>query len=90
MCTFQDTIVDTQYILSGKTFNDDCIFLNVTREVNDSDIVANIDLEIVYAPTNPAIDEIMQIIQVLMLLFSSVRKQITASLIIFNDKTLFF
>lgn len=90
MCTFQDTIVDTQYILSGKTFNDDCIFLNVTREVNDSDIVANIDLEIVYAPTNPAIDEIMQIIQVLMLLFSSVRKQITASLIIFSDKTLFF
>lgn len=60
---FVDTIVDTQYIISGKTINDDCIFLNITRQSNDSNILANIDLEIVYTPTNPAIDEIMQIIQ---------------------------
>ncbi|VDM12131.1 unnamed protein product [Wuchereria bancrofti] len=59
---FVDTIVDTQYVISGKTI-DDCIFLNVTRQSNDSNITANIDLEIVYTPTNPAIDEIMQIIQ---------------------------
>uniref|UniRef100_A0A158Q6Q0 ABC transporter domain-containing protein n=1 Tax=Elaeophora elaphi TaxID=1147741 RepID=A0A158Q6Q0_9BILA len=60
---FVDTIVDTQYIMSGKTVLDDCIFLNVTRESNDTNIIANIGLEIVYTPTNPTIDEIMQIIQ---------------------------
>ncbi|VDO45638.1 unnamed protein product [Onchocerca flexuosa] len=61
--TFVDTIVDTQYLISGKTLNDDCIFLNVTRQFIDDNITANIDLEIVYTPTNPVIDKIMQIIQ---------------------------
>lgn len=68
MYPFQDTIVDTRYIISGKTLNDDCMFLNVTRQSNDNKIVANIDLEIVYTPTNDAIDEIMQIVQVRRLL----------------------
>ncbi|CAG9536981.1 unnamed protein product [Cercopithifilaria johnstoni] len=60
---FVDTIVDTRYIISGEKFTNDCTFLNVTRQSNNSNIIANIDLEIVYTPTNPAIDEIMKIIQ---------------------------
>uniref|UniRef100_A0A915Q3E9 6-phosphofructokinase n=1 Tax=Setaria digitata TaxID=48799 RepID=A0A915Q3E9_9BILA len=60
---FVDTIVDTQYILSGKTLGDECIFLNVTRQSKDNNITANIDLEVVYTPSNDDIDEIMRIIQ---------------------------
>lgn len=51
-------------MISGKAHNDDCIFLNVTRQSDDNNIVANIGLEIVYTPANPAIDGIMKIIQV--------------------------
>ncbi|MCP9264881.1 ATP-binding cassette sub-family A member 1 [Dirofilaria immitis] len=60
---FVDTIIDTQYIMSGKMLDDDCIFLNITRKSNFYNITANIDLEIVYTPINPVTDKIMQIVQ---------------------------